>query len=110
MAQEIKLPFAILNAFSTTLAGGNPAAVLLTTPEQASQLTDAQYSAIARNLNQPMHMFLTPKADAPGGFSVRWFTPVRENMLCGHATLAASGLLFGEKAGSPLDLPSEVHQ
>ncbi|KZV65113.1 Diaminopimelate epimerase-like protein [Peniophora sp. CONT] len=101
----LKLPFAILNAFSTELGGGNPAAVIITTPEEDAALTSEQRLSIARNLNQPMHMFITPKADAPNGFSVRWWTTVHENLLCGHATFAASGLLFSEQHGSPFFVP-----
>ncbi|VDB82639.1 unnamed protein product [Peniophora sp. CBMAI 1063] len=96
----LKLPFAILNAFTTRIDGGNPAAVIRTTPEQDASLTDAQRLTIARNLNQPMHIFVTP-TDDPEAFRVRWIMTTQEVVLCGHATFCASGLIFGEEPGSP---------
>lgn len=101
----LKLPFAILNAFTTRLEGGNPAAIILTTPDEDAALTDAQRLTIAQNLNQPMHIFITPRADDHEAFRTRWFTTVQEVTLCGHATFCASGLLFGEKPGSPFFMP-----
>ncbi|KZV71267.1 Diaminopimelate epimerase-like protein [Peniophora sp. CONT] len=98
-----KLPFAIVNAFSTSLSGGNPAAIILLTPSEDASLTYDQRITIASNLNQPMHMFVVPQPD--GELGVRWFTQVRENMLCGHATLAASGLFFNEEQGSLMFVP-----
>ncbi|VDB86442.1 unnamed protein product [Peniophora sp. CBMAI 1063] len=96
----LTLPFAIVNAFTTSLSGGNPAAIILLTPSQDAELTYDQRITIARNLNQPMHMFVVPQPS--GELGVRWFTGVRENMLCGHATLAASGLFLNEKPGSTM--------
>ncbi|KZV61047.1 Diaminopimelate epimerase-like protein [Peniophora sp. CONT] len=99
----MRLPFAIVNAFSSSLSGGNPAAIILLTPSQDAELTYEQRIAIARNLNQPMHTFIVPRED--GTLGIRWFTGVRENMLCGHATLAASGLFFSEEESSPMFVP-----
>lgn len=99
----LKLPFAIVNAFTTSPSGGNPAAILLLTPSQDAELTYDQRITIARNLNQPMHSFIVPQPN--GELAVRWFTGVRENFLCGHATLAASGLFFNEEQGSPMFVP-----
>lgn len=101
----VKLPFAILNAFTTQLDGGNSAAVILTTPEEDASLTDAQHLAVARNLNQPMDIFVTPRKDDPETFRVRWVMATGEFSLCGHATLCASGLLFGERPGSTFYMP-----
>lgn len=99
----MKLPFAIVNAFSSSLSGGNPAAIILLTPSRDAELTNEQRITISRNLNQPMHTFVVPRDD--GSLSIRWFTGVRENMLCGHATLAAAGLFFSEDKDSPMFVP-----
>ncbi|VDB86431.1 unnamed protein product [Peniophora sp. CBMAI 1063] len=96
----MKLPFAIVNAFSTSLSGGNPAAIILLTPAQDAELSDKQRIAIARNLNQPMHTFVAPRDD--GALGIRWFTGVGENMLCGHATLAAAALFMAEGQSSAM--------
>lgn len=101
----LTLPFAILNAFTTRLDGGNPAAVILTTPEEDVALTDAQRLAVARNLNQPMHIFVTPRKDDPEAFRVRWVMTTGEVTLCGHATFCTSGLFFNEKPGSTFYMP-----
>ncbi|KZV66523.1 Diaminopimelate epimerase-like protein [Peniophora sp. CONT] len=101
----LTLPFAILNAFTTRLDGGNPAAVILTTPEEDTALTDDQRLAVARNLNQPMHIFVTPRKDDPEAFRVRWVMTTGEVTLCGHATFCTSGLFFNEKPGSTFYMP-----
>ena len=81
--------FALVDAFTTGRAfSGNPAGVLLldTFPD------DAWMQGVAGELHQAETAFLTPAAD--GQFQLRWFTPVAEVALCGHATLASAHWLW----------------
>ena len=76
-----------VDAFTDTLFGGNPAAVipLQKWPE------DALMQNIAAENNLAETVFIVPEEDA---FRIRWFTPLVEVDLCGHATLASAYVLF----------------
>lgn len=98
-------PLFIANAFTTDAYGGNPAALVLVDEFPESQTM----GKIAANLNQPMTAFLRPTSTiasdaASASYDVRWHTPTKEVPICGHATLASSGILFSE----PSLLPSSV--
>jgi predicted PhzF superfamily epimerase YddE/YHI9 len=83
----MKLPIYQVDAFTTRLFGGNPAAVV---PLDA-WLTDDVMQAIAAENNLAETAFVMPRSDnAP----LRWFTPAIEVDLCGHATLATAHVLF----------------
>lgn len=47
--------------------------------------------AVASENNMPATAFLRPREDA---FELRWFSPVAELQLCGHATLASAYVLL----------------
>jgi PhzF family phenazine biosynthesis protein len=81
-------PFYQLDAFTTGLFSGNPAAICL----MPTDLDDDLYLAISSEMNLSETAFLDETH--PGAYRLRWFTPVREVPLCGHATLAAAHLLF----------------
>jgi len=49
--------------------------------------------AVAREMNLSETAFLLPQDD---GYNLRWFTPVVEVELCGHATLASAHVLWEE--------------
>jgi len=83
----MKLPLYQLDAFTTRLFGGNPAAVVLLD----AWLPDAMLAAIAAENNLAETAFVIPRADVS---PLRWFTPAIEVDLCGHATLAAADVLF----------------
>jgi PhzF family phenazine biosynthesis protein len=51
--------------------------------------------ALAAENNQAETAFLLKTAD-PARFGLRWFTPLLEVPLCGHATLASAHVLFAE--------------
>lgn len=88
MAQT-NAPFLLLSAFATSAHTGNPAAVIMVPPN--TTLTDAKMQAIAQDLVQPMHAFVSPpRADTGGDYSIRWFNAENELPLCLHATLAAA--------------------
>lgn len=83
-------PFAIVDAFTTERPfSGNPAGVLLLDrfPD------DAWMQGVADELHQAETAFLVRTAE-PGTFQLRWFTPVAEVALCGHATLASAHWLW----------------
>jgi PhzF family phenazine biosynthesis protein len=76
-----------VDAFTDRPFAGNPAAVcLLSSPRD-----DAWMQAVAREMNLSETAFLLPVQD---GFSLRWFTPLVEVDLCGHATLASAHVLW----------------
>jgi PhzF family phenazine biosynthesis protein len=91
-----------LNAFSGSLAGGNPAGVV---PE-ASLLNEAQMQTIAKQLGHSETAFVQPSDSAD--FKVRFFTPVSEVDLCGHATIATFFLLFKLGTVSPGNYTQET--
>jgi len=76
-----------VDAFATRAFQGNPAAVC----PLAHWLDDYLLQAIAEENNLSETAFFVPTAQ---GFHLRWFTPVKEVELCGHATLAAAHVLF----------------
>ena len=76
-----------VDAFSTQIFSGNPAAVC----PLDHWLDDELLQAIAAENNLSETAFFVP---TELGFQLRWFTPLAEVNLCGHATLAAAHVLF----------------
>ncbi len=76
-----------VDAFTSEPFAGNPAGVCFL-PEERS---DAWKQAVAREMNLAETAFLLPR---PDGWDLRWFTPVAEVDLCGHATLASAHVLW----------------
>ena len=72
-----------IDAFTDRRFAGNPAAVC----PLEEWLDDPVMQAIAAENNLSETAFLVPAGDQ---FALRWFTPVREIDLCGHATLASA--------------------
>jgi PhzF family phenazine biosynthesis protein len=81
--------FAIVDAFTSERPfSGNPAGVLL-----LDQFPDSAWmQGVANELQQAETAFLAPGEE--GAFLLRWFTPVAEVALCGHATLASAHWLW----------------
>ena len=78
-----------IDAFTDTVFGGNPAAVmLLDGPAETAWM-----QAVAGEMNLSETAFLEAQ---PDGFGLRWFTPAAEVDLCGHATLASAHFLWQE--------------
>ena len=76
-----------VDAFTDRPFAGNPAAVcLLDEPRDERWMQD-----VAREMNLSETAFLTRTGD---GYGLRWFTPVGEVELCGHATLASAHVLW----------------
>ena len=120
MGQEIVQ----VDAFADRPFAGNPAAVCVL----ESPRPDAWMQDVAAEMNLAETAFLQKRGD--GSYDLRWFTPVFEVDLCGHATLASahalwesgalpahetarfhtrSGLLTAQKTGDwiTLDFPAE---
>lgn len=82
------VPLAWVDAFSDAPFGGNPAGVCLLD----ESLDAARMQSIAFELGIAETAFLVP-GDDPTDFGLRWFSPVTEINLCGHATLASAHAL-----------------
>ncbi len=82
----MQLPLYVVDAFTSQLFHGNPAAVCPLT----SWLPDALMQQIAAENNLSETAFLVPEGAC---WRLRWFTPLVEIDLCGHATLASTLVL-----------------
>lgn len=82
-----------VDAFTTRLFAGNPAAVC---PLDAWLEDDLLQSIAAENNLSETAFFISSE----NTFHLRWFTPVAEVDLCGHATLAAAHVIFEHLAYS----------
>ncbi len=83
----MRAPIFKLDAFTTHRFAGNPAAVMLLDSFPA----DAILQAIAAENNLAETAFLVPQGE---DFQLRWFTPMVEVPLCGHATLASAAVVM----------------
>jgi predicted PhzF superfamily epimerase YddE/YHI9 len=84
----MKLKLWQIDAFADKPLEGNPAAVV----PLAAWLDVGLMQQIARENNLSETAFFVPTT--PGRYDLRWFTPVSEADLCGHATLASAWLLL----------------
>ncbi len=84
---DVHHPVLVVDAFSAKPFHGNPAAVCLL-EEPASE---DWMQRVAAEMNLSETAFVAP---ASGGWHLRWFTPVAEVALCGHATLASAHVLW----------------
>jgi PhzF family phenazine biosynthesis protein len=76
-----------IDAFASHPFQGNPAAVC----PLERWLPDDLMQAITEENNLSETAFFVP---SDRGYALRWFTPVKEVDLCGHATLASAHVLF----------------
>ncbi len=88
------IPLYIVDAFTQEPFKGNPAAVCVL----SSTISDQLMQAIAYELNCPETAFVMKQDD---GFSLRWFAPLQEMDLCGHATLATAHILYQQQIINP---------
>jgi PhzF family phenazine biosynthesis protein len=87
----MKLTITQIDAFAEHVFEGNPAAICILEKWPADSLM--QKIALENNLSETA--FLVKEA---GSYHIRWFTPLVEVDLCGHATLAAGKLLFEQES------------
>jgi len=78
----MKIPLYHIDAFSSQVFKGNPAAVC----PLSQWIDETLLQAIASENNLSETAFLVK---IPGEYEIRWFTPAVEVDLCGHATLAS---------------------
>ena len=87
------LPIYQVDAFTSQIFGGNPAAVM----PLEEWLPDETMQKLALENNLSETAFLVPlPEDTDEDFHIRWFTPGIEVPLCGHATLASAWVLFNK--------------
>ncbi|MCL7944113.1 PhzF family phenazine biosynthesis protein [Marinobacter sp. ATCH36] len=87
------LPIYQVDAFTSDVFAGNPAAVM----PLEEWLPDDTLLALAMENNLSETAFFVPlPAEADADFHIRWFTPTVEVPLCGHATLASAWVIFNK--------------
>lgn len=84
-----ELPIYQIDAFTSELFRGNPAAVC----PLDEWLPDGLMQKIAAENNLSETAFFVPHGQ---GWEIRWFTPLAEVALCGHATVATAYTIFCE--------------
>src|ERR1700693_2230272 len=83
----MRIPIFQIDAFTSRRFAGNPAAVM----PMENFPADNVLQAIAAENNLAETAFLVPKG---GNYRLRWFTPMVEVPLCGHATLASAAVVM----------------
>ncbi|MDP6475922.1 MAG: PhzF family phenazine biosynthesis protein [Alphaproteobacteria bacterium] len=87
----MKIALYQIDAFADKVFQGNPAAVCPL--EEWLDVDLMQAIAVENNLSETA--FFVAAGDAAGdAYELRWFTPVAEVDLCGHATLASAHVVF----------------
>jgi predicted PhzF superfamily epimerase YddE/YHI9 len=79
----------VVDAFTDRPFSGNPAAVALVDAFPPAE----HMQAVAAEMNLAETAFVVRRPD--GDFDLRWFSPLVEIDLCGHATLASAHVLGG---------------
>jgi PhzF family phenazine biosynthesis protein len=87
----------IVDAFTNVAFKGNPAGVCLLDSIQSDQWMQQ----VASEMNLSETAFLYQEGE---GFRLRWFTPLAEVDLCGHATLASAHILWEEHISSDSEI------
>ncbi|MCK5128960.1 MAG: PhzF family phenazine biosynthesis isomerase [Clostridiales bacterium] len=82
-----KMKIYYVDAFTSTMFKGNPAAVCLVDENISKEMMQS----IAMEINLSETAFVVKKGNV---FLLRWFTPKTEVDLCGHATLATAHTLY----------------
>lgn len=101
MEHVMKTPIYQVDAFTDSVFGGNPAAVCPLKEWIRPELM--QKIAMENNLSETA--FFVREGDL---YALRWFTPVAEVDLCGHATLASAHVLFEELGYSKEEIKFET--
>jgi PhzF family phenazine biosynthesis protein len=86
----VKLTLYQIDAFTNHLFGGNPAAVI----PLEQWISDSLMQRLAMENNLSETVFFAPSSTPDADYEIRWFTPLVEINLCGHATLAAAYVLY----------------
>lgn len=86
----MKLSLYQVDAFTSTLFKGNPAAVV----PLEKWIDDELMQQLAMENNLAETVFFVPSQKDGADYDIRWFTPELEINLCGHATLASAFVLY----------------
>ncbi len=86
----MKIPVYQIDAFTDEPFSGNPAAVC----PLDGWIPETTMQAVAAEMNLSETAFFVPRAGEHGEYDLRWFTPIVEVELCGHATLASGHVVF----------------
>jgi PhzF family phenazine biosynthesis protein len=86
----MKLQLYQIDAFTDHLFGGNPAAVI----PLKKWLGDELLQQIAMENQLSETAYIVPSRRKGIDYDIRWFTPMMEIDLCGHATLASAYVVF----------------
>jgi PhzF family phenazine biosynthesis protein len=86
----MKLKLYQIDAFTDKLFSGNPAAVI----PLKKWLPDEVMQKLAMENNLAETVFFVQSTTKKIDYDIRWFTPVLEINLCGHATLASAYVIF----------------
>jgi PhzF family phenazine biosynthesis protein len=81
---SVSIPYYHIDSFADELFAGNPAGVCFVPAFPAKEVMQK----IAAENRHSETAFVVARTD--GDFDLRWFTPVAEDALCGHATLASA--------------------
>ncbi len=84
----MNVPYEIWDVFTNTPLQGNPLAVI----PNATELSDGQMQAIAKEFNLSETSFILPSEKAH--FRARYFTPSRELPMAGHPTIGSIFSLY----------------
>lgn len=85
----------VIDAFTDRPFAGNPAAVCLLDGDAWPE--EAWMRGVAAEMNLSETAFAHPlPAGSDADWALRWFTPVQEVNLCGHATLATAHALAAD--------------
>jgi PhzF family phenazine biosynthesis protein len=85
----------IVDAFTDRPFAGNPAAVCVL--PRGDWPPEHELQAVAAEMNLSETAFVRPASDGVrADWDLRWFTPVTEALLCGHATLAVAHVLASQ--------------
>ncbi|WUJ73535.1 PhzF family phenazine biosynthesis protein [Kribbella soli] len=84
----------VVDAFADRPFSGNPAAVCLF--DAGAWPDEAWMQAVAAEMNHAETAFARPSERADADWDLRWFTPTKEEVLCGHATLATTHALAAD--------------
>lgn len=85
--QKKSVPFYLYDSFTNAPFSGNPASVVVL----QHWPNDSFLQAFATEMNHSEVAYILKDSN---GWNIRWFTPVKEVTLNGHATLAAAALIF----------------
>ena len=90
----MELTINVIDAFTHSIFKGNPAAVIITEHWLNDELM--QKIAIENNLSETAFVKIIDQQH----YEIRWFSPITEIDFCGHATLAASFVIFANMVKS----------